>query len=150
MHHLVLSINAGKSPRVGRSKPLNQSIVPEILNIQTHPRGSGAIKVYLLGERGVANTPCISIHWQRWEDESYSYVCIVFLARSICHSALPGCSILSLALNSAARDLRQWRGSQENWKREAAQTTESCRWNSQAPHEEFNNWQTLANENYSV
>lgn len=78
MHYLVLSINAGNSLRVGCSKSLNQSIVPKILNIQKHPRGPSAIKAYLLEEGAVANTPCISIHWQRWEDESCGSVCIVF------------------------------------------------------------------------
>lgn len=67
MHHLVLSINAGNSLRVGRSKLLNQSIVPKILNIQTHPRGSGAIKVYLLREGGAANIHLASQYTDRVE-----------------------------------------------------------------------------------
>lgn len=151
MHHLVPSINAGNSLRVGRSKPLNQSIVPKDFKYSNASQRLRCNKGLFTRRRWcskyTSHLNALTV-LRRWIVRLRLYR---VQARSICHSASPSYSILSLAVNSAAWDLRQWRGPQENWRREAAQTTESCHWNSwQAPHEEFHNRQMLANANCSA
>lgn len=128
---LVLSFNAGKSHRgVGTFKAAKSEHSSKDFKYSNLSRRLRCNKGLFTGGRW-ARKHTLHLNTltalRRWIARLRLYR---VRARSICHSASAGYSILSLALNSAAWDLRQWRGPQEDRKREAPQTTECRHWNS--------------------